>query len=247
MVRLKENDDLLTLIREMVISPDFDLPMSLEDALAVVEKYIVDHIDDPENSRLKCLCPNVGRFFCPLSLVDALHLYDKKTHLTKRKFVPPSFKEIRHILDIAQVHASSPHLKLITFDADDTLFDEGANLDEESEMIDLVVQLLRRGLLVSVVTAAGYPNAPDKYETRFRTLLDRFSSHSDFPLLRSRFFIVGGECNYMLKINDEGRLYQLHSEEWQIDRMKKWGKVRKSAEMRGCPLCIPSCLNAVLE
>lgn len=38
--------------------------------------------------------------------------------LCRRKYIPPNFAEMRHILDIAQVYGSAPLLKLITFDAD---------------------------------------------------------------------------------------------------------------------------------
>lgn len=56
-----------------------------------------------------------------------------------------------------QVHASADSLKLITFDADGTLYADGAHIEQDSEMIRLIVSLMRLKVHVSIVTAAGYP------------------------------------------------------------------------------------------
>ena len=46
-------------------------------------------------------------------------------------------------------------LKLITFDGDVTLYEDGKSLDENSEVVQRLVKLLSLGLYVGVVTAAG--------------------------------------------------------------------------------------------
>lgn len=51
--------------------------------------------------------------------------YHGRTKLLHRRFVAPTFQEIRHILNIATVHAVSPVLKMVTFDADDTIYEDG--------------------------------------------------------------------------------------------------------------------------
>ena len=50
------------------------------------------------------MVPSTGNFFTPLRLVDAFLEYDEFFALSRRKYVPPNFAEIRHILNIAQVH-----------------------------------------------------------------------------------------------------------------------------------------------
>ena len=50
------------------------------------------------------MVPTTGIFFTPLRLVDAFLEYDEFFALSRRKYVPPNFAEIRHILNIAQVH-----------------------------------------------------------------------------------------------------------------------------------------------
>jgi len=89
--------------------------------------------------------------FTPLDLVSALHEYNQKYHITERKYVAPTFREIRHIFNTAQgnnslireayrlkksnsfaiaVHAISKQLQLITFDADGTLYEDGGILSQ---------------------------------------------------------------------------------------------------------------------
>ncbi len=48
------------------------------------------------------MVPSTGNFFTPLRLVDAFQEYDEFFALSRRKYVPPNFAEIRHILNIAQ-------------------------------------------------------------------------------------------------------------------------------------------------
>jgi IMP and pyridine-specific 5'-nucleotidase len=55
-----------------------------------------------------CIKPPIhwlqGSFFTPLKLVDAFLEYDEFFALSRRKYVPPNFAEMRHVLNIAQVH-----------------------------------------------------------------------------------------------------------------------------------------------
>jgi IMP and pyridine-specific 5'-nucleotidase len=53
------------------------------------------------------MVPTTGIFFTPLRLVDAFLEYDEFFALSRRKYVPPNFAEIRHILNIAQVDICS--------------------------------------------------------------------------------------------------------------------------------------------
>lgn len=54
-------------------------------------------------SRLKQYVPTVGNFFTSLPLAKAFRLYDEKYFISERNFVSPSFNEIRHILNLAQI------------------------------------------------------------------------------------------------------------------------------------------------
>ena len=48
------------------------------------------------------MVPCVGSFFTPLRLVDAFKEYDEFFALSRRRYVPPNFAELRHVLNIAQ-------------------------------------------------------------------------------------------------------------------------------------------------
>ena len=63
----------------------------------------------------------MGVFFTPLKLKDAFSIYNKKYRITSRKFVYPTFNEIRHIINLAQVLALE-RVGLMTFDGDQTLY-----------------------------------------------------------------------------------------------------------------------------
>lgn len=66
-----------------------------------------EHRRDPRRSKLKRIVPTVGSFFTPLRLVEAFKEYDAVFHLSRRKYIPPNFAELRHILNLAQLHASA--------------------------------------------------------------------------------------------------------------------------------------------
>jgi IMP and pyridine-specific 5'-nucleotidase len=68
-----------------------------------------------DSSRLKQYVPSVGVFFTPLPLLKAFKLYDEKYCISERNFVAPSFNEIRHILNLAQIMVIIPYNYYIYF------------------------------------------------------------------------------------------------------------------------------------
>lgn len=74
-----------------------------EEVMLKMDRWIMEHRRDPRNSRLRRMVPTVGSFFTPLKLVEAFKEFDQFFALSRRKYVPPNFAEIRHILNIAQV------------------------------------------------------------------------------------------------------------------------------------------------
>ena len=94
-----------------------------------VEDLIKDHIAHQKNgtharSKLKLLVPSVGVFFTPLLLAEAFEYQDRLRRISSRRFVPPSFNDIRLTLNSAQilglVRDGPP--RLVTFDGDVTLY-----------------------------------------------------------------------------------------------------------------------------
>eukprot|EP01102_Stenamoeba_stenopodia_P007650 TRINITY_DN2159_c0_g1_i6.p1 TRINITY_DN2159_c0_g1~~TRINITY_DN2159_c0_g1_i6.p1 ORF type:complete len:239 (-),score=56.37 TRINITY_DN2159_c0_g1_i6:24-740(-) len=87
-------------------------------------------------------------------------------------------------------------------------------------MNDIILQFLQNGLYVAIVTAAGYPHQPDRYAQRLQGLLA--SLHNEPQEVRSRFYVIGGECNYCFRHDVEKGLVELNDEEWMSPEIKSW-------------------------
>ena len=94
-----------------------------------MEELINDHIAHQrdgthQRSKLKLLVPSVGVFFTPLLLGEAFEYQDQQRRISSRRFVPPSFNDIRIILNSAQILSlvRNGPLQLVTFDGDVTLY-----------------------------------------------------------------------------------------------------------------------------
>jgi len=219
---LKEQDALIELVISLC---ETHTP---KEAFGKLEQWVDEHRLRPHRSTLRRLIPTIGDFFTPLPLTAALREYDTLTGLSKRIYVPPNFAEVRHCLNLAQVAASAAHnVRLVTFDADGTLYEDGETLKTHDKankrMINRLVALLRAGAHVAIVTAAGYPGEAARYEERFRGLLDAFLEEGLSEAETRRFLVLGGECNYLLQYNrDAHALEFVPDEEWQPESMRCW-------------------------
>eukprot|EP00658_Telonema_sp_P-2_P049580 TRINITY_DN3771_c0_g3_i2.p1 TRINITY_DN3771_c0_g3~~TRINITY_DN3771_c0_g3_i2.p1 ORF type:complete len:227 (+),score=56.42 TRINITY_DN3771_c0_g3_i2:49-729(+) len=135
------------------------------DTFAEFEDLVEEHRRIPETSTLRHCAPSVGTFFTPLPLKDAFSEYDHKYKVTLRESVPPSFNELRHILNLAQIMAFKPTdpLRMMTFDGDLTLYQDGGNF-QDPKLIRYMMKLLSAGVHVALVTAASYMEKPEQYE-----------------------------------------------------------------------------------
>ncbi|KAL6780644.1 hypothetical protein ACKKBF_B12340 [Auxenochlorella protothecoides x Auxenochlorella symbiontica] len=210
---LKEQDKFINFLQEM------HRTHTCLEVMQKVEQWALEHHRSPRSSRLKRMVPSLGSFFTPLRLVDAFMEYDEFFALSRRHFIPPNFAELRHILNIAQIHASATSLRLVTFDADGTLYADGAHMQHDNEMIGHVIDLMRAGVHVAIVTAAGYPNEPERFEERFDGLLAALRYQPKAVV--NRFHVMGGECNYLLRV-DRGRLAFVPDSEWKSEFMASW-------------------------
>ena len=97
-----------------------------------VEGLIADHLAHTKRgtesrSKLKLLVPTVGTFFTALPMKDAFDWQDQRRFISSRRFVAPSFNDVRLILNTAQAMSlvRNSRLELMTFDGDVTLYDDG--------------------------------------------------------------------------------------------------------------------------
>ena len=105
-------------------------------------------------------------------------------------------------------NATMPGPKLICFDGDQTLYSDGANFEKSPKLAKYLYLLLKHGVSIAVVTAAGYEYQAVKYELRLSGLLAYFKERGLEKEHLERFYIFGGECNYLLQL---GRDYHLHA------------------------------------
>ncbi|KAH8422469.1 IMP 5'-nucleotidase ISN1 [Aspergillus melleus] len=197
-----------------------------------VESLIRDHIDHeakdlPGKSKLKLLVPTVGSFFTPLHLEDAFKYQDRLRSISRRRFVAPSFNDIRLILNSAQLLGlvRSSHVDLVTFDGDVTLYDDGACLTSDNPSIPRLLRLLRQGRKVGIVTAAGYTEA-EKYYARLKGLLDAVHDKASnlTPDQRAGLVVMGGESNFLFRYDAASphRLSYVPRDQWLLPEMTTW-------------------------
>ncbi|KAH8047888.1 hypothetical protein JL720_15997 [Aureococcus anophagefferens] len=162
-----------------LLQPSFVLDALAESASnswAHVEELVEEyrHETPGEPSRLRTAVPSLGIFHTALPLEAAWRSFDARFKVSARRFVAPSFNEIREILNLAQVMAfeRSP-LKFVSFDGDCTLYSDGKNFDDAA-LAGQIERLLAAGVTVALVTAAGYGYEADKYEKRLEGLLRVF-------------------------------------------------------------------------
>jgi IMP and pyridine-specific 5'-nucleotidase len=172
-------------------------------------------------SRLRENVPTVGTFHTALPLVAAWRAFDARFRLSARRFVAPTFNEIREILNLAQVKAFAGvpgGLRFVSFDGDCTLYSDGKNFDDAA-LAAQILRLLERGVCVALVTAAGYGYDARKYEKRIEGLLRVFDDRAAPADVLRRFYVCGGECNYLLQLDrDEAGHAALRSREgvWDV-------------------------------
>ncbi|KAJ2709418.1 IMP 5'-nucleotidase, partial [Coemansia sp. D1744] len=132
-LRSHKRDNLIEFIKGMLLTP-FVLHPHDEESKATqeqenanryagifgsIEMLIDEHREllqagIPTHSRLAKLVPSIGTFFTRLPLEAAFRHINRTNRISARKHVPPSFNDIRRILNMAQVMAIAPELQLVT-------------------------------------------------------------------------------------------------------------------------------------
>ena len=191
--------------------------------------------------------PSVGIFFTPLLLEKAFVHQDNQRKISSRRFVPPSFNDIRLILNSAQVMSlvRSGPLQLVTFDGDVTLYDDGQSLTVDNPVIPRILTLLAQGIKVGIVTAAGYTDA-SKYYARLYGLLEALKTavarkEIIFPAL----IVLGGESNYLFKfdLSSNHLLKYISRKEWMLDEMKQWTEQNVTALLDVAEAALRECIS----
>ncbi|KAJ1917208.1 IMP 5'-nucleotidase [Mycoemilia scoparia] len=201
----------------------------MAEILGNIEELITEHREMElrglgKYSRLHRMVPTIGNFYTALPLKEAfLRSRDACMGISGRRYVPPSFNDIRRIMNSAQVMAGAHDLKLITFDGDMTLYDDGKNFTEDNPLTRLLIRLLQKDIHVAIVTAAGYGDKSEKYEGRLSGLLKGFEKARLSEEQVGRFFVLGGECNFLFRCSadDQYKLRFMSNEEYSSSSMRR--------------------------
>lgn len=180
--------------------------------------------------RLKQLVPSIGSFFTKLPLVRAFYVQDEKRAISARRLVSPSFNDIRLILNTAQamclVGGREP-LKLVTFDGDVTLYEDGMSLTPDNPVVDRLLKLLENDIHVGIVTAAGYSEiSGEKYEERLRGLMDAVRDSTVLTdAQKQNLLVMGGESNFLFRYSTETHhLSWVPPETWRLPEIEHWSE-----------------------
>ena len=235
-LRTHKRDSFIDFIKSLLLSP-FILSDNKEEryleVLESIERLIEKHYDaakvgEEQHSELKRFVPKIGLFFTKLPLTRAFPYVNEMRAITGRKMVPPSFNDIRHLLNRAQILSIAPNLKLMTFDGDMTLYADGSNFPADSKLVKSIIEVLNSGTKVALVTAAGYPNDPKRYEQRLEGLLAGFKNSQVEPKKLEQFFVLGGECNYLFKYSASERgLVPIPTNVYQPTGVSEWANDTK--------------------
>ena len=225
MLTSHRRDGLIEWLKELLRhSFVLDAAGTYADTFSYFEQLVEEHIRNPARSQLRQYVPSVGVFHTNLPMRQAYQVYDDKYAVSQRRHLPPTFNEIRHILNLAQVIALAQTLSLISFDGDQTLYSDGGNFDDNEELAMGIIHLMKSGVKVALITAAGYGLDNTKYETRLEGLLEKFASRNLTEEEVNRFYVFGGECNYLFQCTrgvDAARcnLFPILPEVWQAPHL----------------------------
>ncbi|KAH7309078.1 IMP-specific 5'-nucleotidase [Stachybotrys elegans] len=218
-----------------------------------IELMIDDHImhqnqDDPLLSKLRMLVPTAGPFFTRLPLEAAFKYQDRKRHISSRRYVAPSFNDVRLVLNSAQLMAvNNGALQLATFDGDVTLYDDGESLLTSNPVIPRILDLLKKNIKVGIVTAAGY-TAAERYYERLHGLLDAIAGSTDLDTTqRQNLIIMGGEANYLFEFSASSRwlLEPVPRERWLTPEMSKWSEADITALLDLAEAALRDCIRTM--
>ena len=179
-------------------------------------------------SKLKLLVPSIGNFFTRLPLADAFRYQDSLRFISSRRFVPPSFNDIRLILNTAQVMglASAGPLDLATFDGDVTLYPDGHSLEAYNPVISRIIDLMAHDTKIGIVTAAGYTEAV-KYHERLHGILHAIRDSTVLTdAQKENLVVMGGESNFLFRYDLESPhlLTWVSRKSWILDEMLTWSE-----------------------
>lgn len=192
--------DIMRHVEALVRDHSACIPFWVMSSQLLTFDYEVEHQKAMKpRSKLSMLVPTIGMFFTPLALEAAFLHQDAIRAISSRRFVPPSFNDVRLILNTSQIislmcpsptsNAPPSGLKLLTFDGDVTLYEDGGSLTADSPVISRLLHFLSKDVKIGIVTAAGY-TASSKYFTRLSGLIEAVQCSQDLTAEQKQGLII---------------------------------------------------------
>ena len=132
----------------------------------------------PLGERLWAVCPTVDRLYYSVWGEDygtngpAMENQVWSVRLDASGAIVPGTRQLEFATAPVSGDVSSP-ISDITFDGDCTLYSDGKDFSNP-KLARYIALLLKKGVAVALVTAAGYAHDADKYSKRLSGLLDAF-------------------------------------------------------------------------
>ena len=236
-------------VKAMAVNAHSRYAQIMQDVEELVNEHIAHQRDQHGTpSKLKLLVPSVGNFFTRLPLQDAFEYQDQKRFISSRRFVAPSFNDIRLILNTAQVMSlvRGSRLELVTFDGDVTLYDDGDCLNPDNPCIPRIMGLMRKGIRIGIVTAAGYTEA-EKYHERLYGLLDAMAASDHAQKFEHSLVVMGGESNFLFTYTPSSpcKLEAVPAQDWQLPEMSNWTEENVKALLDVGEAALKDCIDCM--
>ena len=192
--------------------------------------------------------------------------------ISSRRFVAPSFNDVRLILNTAQIMAlvrpasapnptdlmdnvsnytanatSSTTLQLLTFDGDVTLYDDGASLTSENPVIPRLIHFLSHNFRIGIVTAAGYTDA-SRYYNRLHGLLDAIKTSQTLTTdQKHNLIVMGGESNFLFVFDESAPhcLRYVHRRDWILPIMYSWNESAIQSLLTIAEAALTNCIKTL--
>ena len=180
---------------------------------------------------------------------DAFLIQDARRSISRRRFVAPSFNDVRLILNTAQVLslARDSKIELMTFDGDVTLYDDGESLHATNPVISRILEVMARGVRVGVVTAAGYTDAK-RYQERLFGVLDAIEASDKLTdSQKHNLVVMGGEASYLFEYAPEkdSKLRWVSREQWALEEMRSWSDENITALLDVAESALKECITSM--
>ncbi|KAI5307007.1 IMP 5'-nucleotidase [Ascosphaera pollenicola] len=129
------------------------------------------------------------------------------------------------VLNTSQIMGLAQYegMDLITFDGDLTIYEYASQVKPDSPIIEPIINLLRRGKKVGIVTAVGFAE-PEMYHRLLLGLLDAIKASDLSEDQRTNLIICGGECNFMFRYSSDAPHLNdvIPRNEWALEEMLAW-------------------------